>query len=133
MINKIDNVIDKLNKKVTEKSEKIMTNEKVEGFINNIGGVLCFAGAVVFGILFIVCGASLMKTGKNYVVKPVAEEKKAEESSSETAPAEEGASESTSSTESAASTESTEATEATEAKESTEATESTEASTEQSQ
>ena len=124
MINKIDNVIDKLNKKVTEKSEKIMTNEKVEGFINNIGGVLCFAGAVVFGILFIVCGASLMKTGKNYVVKPVAEEKKAEESSSETAPAEEGASESTSSTESAASTESTEA---------TEATESTESSIEQSQ
>ena len=114
MIDKIDNVIDKLNKKVTEKSEKIMTNEKVEGFINNIGGVLCFAGAVVFGILFIVCGASLMKTGKNYVVKPVAEEKKAEESSSETAPAEEGASESTSSTESAASTESTEATESTE-------------------
>ena len=124
MIDKIDNVIDKLNKKVTEKSEKIMTNEKVEGFINNIGGVLCFAGAVVFGILFIVCGASLMKTGKNYVVKPVAEEKKAEESSSETAPAEEGASESTSSTESAASTESTEA---------TEATESTESSIEQSQ
>ena len=124
MINKIDNVIDKLNKKVTEKSEKIMTNEKVEGFINNIGGVLCFAGAVVFGILFIVCGASLMKTGKNYVVKPVAEEKKTEESSSVIAPAEEGASESTSSTESAASTESTEA---------TEATESTESSIEQSQ
>ena len=130
MINKIDNVIDKLNKKVTEKSEKIMTNEKVEGFINNIGGVLCFAGAVVFGILFIVCGASLMKTGKNYVVKPVAEEKKAEESSSETAPAEEAASESTGSTESAESAASTESTEATG---STEATESTEASTEQSQ
>lgn len=124
MINKIDNVIDKLNKKVTEKSEKIMTNEKVEGFINNIGGVLCFAGAVVFGILFIVCGASLMKTGKNYVVKPVAEEKKAEESSSETAPAEEGASESTSSTESAESAATTESTASTEA---------TESSTEQSQ
>src|SRR3990167_8886698 len=107
-----------------------MTNEKVEGFINNIGGGLCFSGAVVFGILFIVCGASLMKTGKNYVVKPVAEEKKAEESSSETAPAEEGASESTSSTESAESAASTELTEATE---STEATGSTESSTEQSQ
>ena len=133
MINKIDNVIDKLNKKVTEKSEKIMTNEKVEGFINNIGGVLCFAGAVVFGILFIVCGASLMKTGKNYVVKPVAEEKKAEESSSETAPAEEGASESTSSTESAESAATTESTASTEATESTEAAESTESSAEQSQ
>lgn len=139
MINKIDNVIDKLNKKVTEKSEKIMTNEKVEGFVNNVGGVLCFAGAVVFGVIFIVCGASLMKTGKDYVVKPVAEETKAEESSSETAPAEEAASEETGSTESEASTESTEATEAeeateeTETTESTEATESTETSTEQSQ
>ncbi|OOP56257.1 MAG: hypothetical protein AYP45_10110 [Candidatus Brocadia carolinensis] len=69
-------MIDKLNQIVTEKSEKIMTNQKVEGFVNNIGGVLCFAGAVVFGIMFIVCSASLMKTGKNYVVKPSAEEKK---------------------------------------------------------
>ena len=68
-------MLDKLNKVITEKSEKIMTNEKVESFINNVGGVLCFVGAVVFGIMFIVCGASLMKTGKNYVVKPPAEEK----------------------------------------------------------
>ena len=80
-------VLEKLNQVVTEKSEKIMTNEKVEGFVNNIGGVLCFVGAVVFGIMFIVCGASLMKTGKNYVVKPAAE-KKAAEAPAESAPAE---------------------------------------------
>lgn len=77
-------MIDKLNQIITEKSEKIMTNEKVEGFINNIGGVLCFVGAVVFGIMFIVCGASLMKTGKNYVVKPSAEEKEAASESATT-------------------------------------------------
>ena len=76
-------MIDKLNQIITEKSEKIMTNQKVEGFVNNIGGVLCFVGAVVFGIMFIVCGASLMKTGRNYVVKPSAEEKKEAESTSE--------------------------------------------------
>ncbi len=85
-------MIDKLNQIITEKSEKIMTNEKVEGFVNNIGGVLCFVGAVVFGIMFIVCGASLMKTGKNYVVKPSAEEKKAAEATSEPATTEESAS-----------------------------------------
>lgn len=84
-------MIDKLNQIVTEKSEKIMTNQKVEGFVNNIGGVLCFAGAVVFGIMFIVCSASLMKTGKNYVVKPSAEEKKAAEAAAEPAAPEEAA------------------------------------------
>ncbi len=81
---------EKLEKAITEKSEKIMTNEKVEGFVNNLGGVLCFAGAVVFGIMFIVGGASLMKTGKNYVVKPPpAEEKKAEEAAPESTTTEE--------------------------------------------
>lgn len=78
-------MIDKLNQMITEKSEKIMTNEKVEGFVNNLGGVLCFVGAVVFGIMFIVSGASLMKTGKNYVVKPSAEEKQEAEAPSEAA------------------------------------------------
>lgn len=87
---------EKLQKVVTEKSEKIMTNEKVEGLVNNVGGILCFVGAVVFGIMFIVGGASLMKTGKNYVVKPSAEEKKAKEAASEASateqtPAEEAA------------------------------------------
>jgi len=71
-------MIDKLNKVIEEKSEKIMTNPKVEGMVNNLGGLLCFVGAVVFGIMFIVCGASLMKTGKNYVVKPSAEKKASE-------------------------------------------------------
>lgn len=85
-------MIDKLNQIITEKSEKIMANQKVEGMVNNLGGVLCFAGAVVFGIMFIVCGASLMKTGKNYVVKPSAEEKKEAEASSEPAHEEEAAS-----------------------------------------
>lgn len=84
-------MIDKLNQMITEKSEKIMTNQKVEGMVNNLGGVFCFVGAVVFGIMFIVCGASLMKTGKNYVVKPSAEEKKEAEAASEAAPAEEAA------------------------------------------
>lgn len=84
-------MIDKLNQMITEKSEKIMTNEKVEGFVNNLGGVLCFVGAVVFGIMFIVSGASLMKTGKNYVVKPSAEEKQEAEAASEPAAAEESA------------------------------------------
>ena len=69
-------MLDKIEKTITEKSEKIMTNEKVEGFVNNVGGMLCFIGAVVFGIMFIVGGASLIKTGKNYVVKPSKEEKK---------------------------------------------------------
>lgn len=76
-------MIDKLNQIITEKSEKVMTNEKVEGFINNVGGVLCFVGAVVFGIMFIVCGASLMKTGQNYVVKPSEEKKEAEAEATE--------------------------------------------------
>lgn len=76
-------MIDKLNQIITEKSEKIMTNQKVEGLINSVGGILCFVGAVVFGIMFIVCGTSLVKTGKNYVVKPTAEEREAAESVSE--------------------------------------------------
>ncbi|MFN3531665.1 MAG: hypothetical protein ACK41Q_04005 [Candidatus Brocadia sp.] len=84
-------MIDKLNQMITEKSEKIMSNQKVEGFVNNVGGVLCFVGAVVFGIMFIVCGASLMKTGRNYVVKPSAEEKKAVEETSESTTTEEAA------------------------------------------
>jgi hypothetical protein len=67
-------MLEKLNKTISEKSDKIMKNAKVEGFINNVGGALCFFGAIVFGIMFIVCGASLMKTGKNYVVKPSVEE-----------------------------------------------------------
>ena len=83
-------MIEKLDQIITEKSEKVMTNEKVEGFINNVGGVLCFVGAVVFGIMFIVCGASLMKMGKNYVVKP-SEEKEEAETSSESTTAEETA------------------------------------------
>ncbi len=82
-------MIDKLNQIITEKSEKIMANEKVEGLVNNIGGVACFFGAVLFGIMFIVCGASLMKTGKGYVVKPTAEEKKAAEAASESTTTEE--------------------------------------------
>ena len=61
-----------------------MTNEKVEKLVNNMGGMLCFIGAVVFGIMFIVGGASLMKTGKNYVVKPSKEEKHEAEASAET-------------------------------------------------
>lgn len=76
-------MIDKLNQIITEKSERIMTNQKVEGLVNGVGGVLCFVGAVVFGIMFIVCGASLMKTGRNYVVKPTAEELEAAEAASE--------------------------------------------------
>ncbi len=77
-------MLEKLNEKITETSDKIMTNEKVEGFINNLGGILCFVGAVTFGILFIVCGASLMKTGKNYVVRPSAEAAEEEEASEST-------------------------------------------------
>ncbi len=80
-------MLDKIEKTVTEKSEKIMTNEKVEKFVNNMGGMLCFVGAVVFGIMFIVGGASLMKTGKNYVVKPAKVEKKEAEAPAETEPA----------------------------------------------
>ncbi len=80
-------MLDKIEKAVTEKSEKIMTNEKVEKFVNNMGGMLCFIGAVVFGIMFIVGGASLMKTGKNYVVKPAKVEKKEAEAPAETEPA----------------------------------------------
>lgn len=76
-------MLDKIEKTITEKSEKIMTNEKVEKFVNNVGGMLCFIGAVVFGIMFIVGGASLMKTGKNYVVKPSKEEKHETEASAE--------------------------------------------------
>ena len=77
-------MLDKIEKTITEKSEKIMTNEKVESFVNNLGGMVCFIGAVVFGIMFIVGGASLMKTGKNYVVKPVKEAKKETEAPTET-------------------------------------------------
>lgn len=84
-------MIDKLNQIITKKSEKIMTNEKVEGFVNNIGGVFCFVGAVVFGIMFIVGSASLMRTGKNYVVKPSAEEKEEAEVKSEPSTSEETA------------------------------------------
>ena len=77
-------MLEKIEKTITEKSEKIMTNEKVERFVNNMGGMLCFIGAVVFGIMFIVGGASLMKTGKNYVVKPSkCEEKHEAEASAE--------------------------------------------------
>lgn len=76
-------MLDKIEKTITEKSEKIMTNEKVERFVNNVGGMLCFIGAVVFGIMFIVGGASLMKTGKNYVVKPSKEEKHETEAAAE--------------------------------------------------
>lgn len=76
-------MLEKLNKTVVEKSDKIMANEKVEGFVNNLGGLICFFGAVVFGIMFIVCGASLMKTGKNYVVKPSAEKPSEEKPSEE--------------------------------------------------
>lgn len=76
-------MLDKIEKTITEKSEKIMTNEKVENFVNNLGGMVCFIGAVVFGIMFIIGGASLMKTGKNYVVKPAKVEKKEAETSAE--------------------------------------------------
>ena len=76
-------MLDKIEKTITEKSEKIMTNEKVERFVNNLGGMLCFIGAVVFGIMFIVGGASLIKTGKNYVVKPAKVEKKETEAPAE--------------------------------------------------
>ena len=77
-------MLEKIEKTITEKSEKIMTSEKVEKFVNNMGGMLCFIGAVVFGIMFIVGGASLMKTGKNYVVKPVKEAKTEAEAPTET-------------------------------------------------
>ena len=80
-------MLDKIEKTITEKSEKIMTNEKVENFVNNLGGMVCFIGAVVFGIMFIVGGASLIKTGKNYVVKPAKVEKKEAEAPAETEPA----------------------------------------------
>jgi len=76
-------MLDKIEKAVTEKSDKIMTNEKVEKFVNNMGGMLCFIGAVVFGIMFIVGSASLIKTGKNYVVKPSKEEKHETEAAAE--------------------------------------------------
>ena len=76
-------MLDKIEKTVMEKSDKIMTNEKVEKFVNNMGGMLCFIGAVVFGIMFIVGGASLIKTGKNYVVKPSKEEKHETEAAAE--------------------------------------------------
>ena len=92
-------MLDKIEKTITEKSEKIMTNEKVENFVNNLGGMLCFIGAVVFGIMFIVGGASLMKTGKNYVVKPSKEEKHETEAAAEST--EEAATEEAASAESA--------------------------------
>lgn len=92
-------MLDKIEKTITEKSEKIMTNEKVESFVNNLGGMVCFVGAVVFGIMFIVGGASLIKTGKNYVVKPSKEEKHEAEASAEST--EEAATEEAASAESA--------------------------------
>ncbi|HHT9136959.1 MAG TPA: hypothetical protein ACFYEK_06885 [Candidatus Wunengus sp. YC60] len=95
-------MLDKIEKAVTEKSDKIMTNEKVERFVNNLGGMLCFIGAVVFGIMFIVGGASLMKTGKNYVVKPAKEEKKEAEASAESTSTEPAATEEAVQTEQAA-------------------------------
>ena len=73
MIDKIDAIIDKLNGIVTEKSDKVMTNKKVEGLVNNLGGIAAFLGAIAFGVVFIMCTASLMKTGKNYVVRPATE------------------------------------------------------------
>jgi flagellar biosynthesis component FlhA len=102
-------MLEKLNEKITETSDKIMTNEKVEGFINNLGGILCFVGAVTFGILFIVCGASLMKTGKNYVVRPSAEaeeEEEEEEEASESTTTEESATTEEAATEEAGTSES---------------------------
>ena len=97
-------MLDKIEKTIIEKSEKVMTNEKVENLVNNLGGMVCFIGAVVFGIMFIVGGASLMKTGKNYVVKPAEEEKheaEASAESSEEAATEEAATEEAATAESA--------------------------------
>lgn len=68
-------MLEDINKKITEKTEKFMTNEKVEAFINNVGGAVCFFGAIVFAVMFFVCGASLIKTGKNYVMGPVSGER----------------------------------------------------------
>lgn len=73
MLNKVNTMIDKLNGVVSEKSEKVMTNKKVEGMVNGIGAMVTFLGAIAFGIVFIMCTASLMKTGKNYVVRPIAD------------------------------------------------------------
>ncbi len=73
MLNKVNAMIDKLNGVVSEKSEKVMTNKKVEGMVNGIGAMATFLGAIAFGIVFIMCTASLMKTGKNYVVRPAAD------------------------------------------------------------
>lgn len=73
MLNKVNAMIDKLNGVVSEKSEKVMTNKKVEGMVNGIGAMVTFLGAIAFGIVFIMCTASLMKTGKNYVVRPTAD------------------------------------------------------------
>ena len=73
MLNKVNAMIDKLNGVVSEKSEKVMTNKKVEGMVNGIGAMVTFLGAIAFGIVFIMGTASLMKTGKNYVVRPTAD------------------------------------------------------------
>ena len=73
MLNKVNAMIDKVNGVVSEKSEKVMTNKKVEGMVNGIGAMVTFLGAIAFGIVFIMCTASLMKTGKNYVVRPTAD------------------------------------------------------------
>ena len=73
MLNKVNTMIDKLNGVVSEKSEKVMTNKKVEGMVNGIGAMVTFLGAIAFGIVFIMGTASLMKTGKNYVVRPTAD------------------------------------------------------------
>lgn len=73
MIDKINAMVDKLHEIVSEKSDKVMTNKKIEGLVNNLGGMVAFLGAIAFGVVFIMCTASLMKTGKNYVVRPASE------------------------------------------------------------
>ncbi|MCF6149752.1 MAG: hypothetical protein E3K37_13945 [Candidatus Kuenenia sp.] len=82
MIDKINSIIDKLNGIISEKSDKVMTNKKVEGLVNNLGGMAAFLGAIAFGVVFIMCTTSLMKTGKNYVVGPASETAIEEEATS---------------------------------------------------
>jgi len=79
MTDKKECIMDKVGDLVTEKSDKLMTNKKVEGIINNLGGAIAFIGAIAFGVAFIICTFSLMKTGQNYVVGP-SDETAAEES-----------------------------------------------------
>ncbi|MDR4506937.1 MAG: hypothetical protein MRJ65_01650 [Candidatus Brocadiaceae bacterium] len=76
-------IIEKLIEMVSEKTEKVMSNSKVEGMVNGLGGILCFVFAVAFGIMFIFGGASLMKTGKNYVVRPPIESESHEDEDAE--------------------------------------------------